>query len=138
MSRDIKDRDDSAVVLMVQVLAIILVFAVPTIVLTLALPKYSSWIVLGGIYLLFATAALFAGVGWRDPNYTLRAKIYTLLVLAATIFYVPTSRLISDFDWEFTDFVNAVSIRSACLLSPFIIGLILSRVMRKYTTPSGK
>lgn len=138
MPRDNKDRDDSAAVLTVQVLAIVFVFAVPTIVLAIALPEYSSWIVLCGTYLLFATAALFAGIGWREPNYTLRAKICTLLVLAATIFYVPTSRLISDFDWEFTDFLNAVATRSAYLLSPFIIGLILSRVMRKYTTPSGK
>jgi hypothetical protein len=138
MFRDTKDRNDSAAVLTVQVLAIVFVFAVPTIVLALALPKYSSWIVLGGTYLLFATAALFAGIGWREPNYTLRAKIYTLLVLVATIFYVPTSRLISDFDWEFTDFLDAAAIRSAYLLSPFVIGLILSRVMRKYTTPLDK
>ncbi|MCE5323299.1 hypothetical protein LLG46_08290 [bacterium] len=134
MFRDLKN--DDAVVLIVQVLAIILVFAVPTTVLALALPDHSSKIVLCGIYLLFATVALFAGAGWREPNYSVRAKIYTLLVLAATIFYVPTSRLITDFDWDFIDFINSVGIRSAYLLSPFLVGLILSYVMRKYT--SGK
>lgn len=133
MSRGLNNSDDGAAVLFIQVAAIVLVFAVPTAVLALVLPDYSSWIILGGTYLLFAVAALFAGIGWKDPNYSLRARIYTLLVLAGTILAVPTSRFFSDFDWEIGDFFHAVAMRSACLLSPFLIGLIFSRVMRRYT-----
>lgn len=138
MSRNLRENDDGAAVLIVQVLAIVLVFAVPTAVLALALPDYSSWIILCGTYLLFATAALFAGIGWRDPNYTPRARAYTLVVLAGTILVVPISRLISDEFWELSDFFYTIFIRCASLLSPFIIGLVLSRVMNKYTIPSGK
>jgi hypothetical protein len=138
MSRDVKNNDDGAAVLFIQVAAIVLVFAVPTAVLALVLPDYSSWIILGGTYLLFATAALFAGIGWQDPNYTTRARIYTLLVFAGTILAVPTSRFYSDFDWEIGDFLHAIALRSAYLLSPFFVGLIFSRIMRKYTAPSDK
>ncbi|MCE5315559.1 MAG: hypothetical protein ABFD49_02515 [Armatimonadota bacterium] len=138
MSQDSKSGDDRTIVLGVQVLAILVVFAVPTAVLALALPDYSSWIVIGGTYLLFATAALFAGIGWRDSNYSPRARICTLLILAATILVAPTLRWISGEYWEFTYFLYVVAMRSASLLSPFIIGLILSRVMSRYTTPPDK
>ncbi|MHB9035687.1 MAG: hypothetical protein ACYC64_03410 [Armatimonadota bacterium] len=138
MSQNLRESDDSAAVLIVQVLAIVLVFAVPTAVLALALPDYSSWIIVCGTYLLFATAALFAGIGWRDPNYTPRARAYTLVVIAGTILVMPISRLISDEFWELSDFLYTIFIRSASLLSPFLIGLVLSGVMKKYTTPPGK
>ncbi|MCE5200406.1 MAG: hypothetical protein ABFD54_01060 [Armatimonadota bacterium] len=130
--------NDSLAVLMLQLFVIILIFAVPTVILAMALPKYASWIILGGTYLLFALAALFAGIGWREPAYSLHARIYTLLVFAFTILAMPVYHLVNGDYWDFDDFVQGVLVRGAVVLTPFVAGLIGSWMMRRYVTPSGK
>lgn len=137
MAAETDERNESTIVLIVQLVAILLIFAVPVAILVLVLPQYAQSIVLVAVYVLFGIAALFAGVGWREPSYGPAARAYTKWVFIFTIAAVALSRWTADPDQEISDFLTGVLIRALILVLPFFLGRFIDRQMEKYSKLRG-
>ncbi|MCL5104946.1 MAG: hypothetical protein M1133_12645 [Armatimonadetes bacterium] len=135
MPGETDERNESTIVLIVQLAAILLVFAVPVTVLALAIPQHAQTIILIAVYTLFGIAALFAGIGWREPSYGETARSYTKWVFVFTITAVAASRWLADPDQEIPDYVVGVVIRALILLLPFFLGRFIDREMQKHSKP---
>ena len=138
MPGETDERNESTIVLIVQLVAILLVFAVPVVILALAIPQYAQTIVLIAVYVLFGIAALFAGVGWNEPSYGPTARAYTKWVFVFTIVAVAVSRWTAIPDQEISDYVIGVVIRALILVMPFFLGRFIDRQMQRYSMPQGK
>ena len=138
MAGQADERNESTIVLIVQLIAILLVFAVPVVILTLALPQYAQAIVLVAAYALFGIAALFAGIGWREPSYGPTARAYTKWVFVFTIAAVALSRWTADPEQEIPDFVLSVLVRALILVLPFFLGRFIDWQMEKFSKPRVK
>ena len=138
MPGETDERNESTIVLIVQLVAILLIFAVPVTVLALALPQYAQIIVLVSVYALFGIAALFAGVGWREPSYGPTARAYTKWVFIFTIAAVAVSRWTADPEQEIPGYVVGIVVRALILVLPFFLGRFIDHQMERYSKPKGK
>lgn len=133
------EPEDNAIVVIVQILALLIAFAVPVGLLLLVFPDHSRRIVLVSVYGFFAISALFAGVGWTDPNYSLAGKFYTKWIIVFTVIAMAVSKWYSaPPEQEVSDWAVAVLIRTAILVLPFFVGRFISSQVTNASQPKAK
>lgn len=134
MTNHEEQQRDNTLVIIAQIAALLLVFAVPVTALLLIFPDHTTIIALISVYAIFAIAALFAGIGWQEPTYTRQAKIYTVLIIALTVAAVATSRWqsYSDHGMKWTLDVLA---RTSFLVIPFFLGRFIKNQVHKVSKP---
>ena len=134
-----EEPKENAIVVIVQILALLIAFAVPVGLLLLIFPDHTRKIVLVAVYTVFAISALFAGVGWTDPNYSPTGKFYTKWIIALTVVAMAASKWYSaPPEQEVSDWAVAVLIRAAILVLPFFVGRFISSQVTKASKPRTK
>jgi len=134
-----EEPNENLIVIIFQVLAMLIAFAVPVGLLLLIFPDHTRRIVLVSVYGIFAISALFAGIGWTDANYSPSAKFYTKGIIAFTVIAMAASKWYSaPPEQEVSDWAVAVLIRAAILVLPFFIGRFISSQVTKASKPPAR
>jgi len=120
-----EEEGGSLLVVTAQLLAYLLVFAVPAAILWLVLPDYRAIVIQLAAYLVFAVSAISAGAGWHHPSYTVTIRSFTWFVFLAVIFTAPTIAYMDGDIEEFGDFAVWVAERAGFVLAPFFLGRLL-------------
>ncbi len=134
-----EESNENVIVIIAQVLALLIAYAVPVGLLLLIFPDHTRKIILIAVYALFAISALFAGVGWSDPNYSSEAKFYTRWIIVLTVIAMAASKWYSaPPEQEVMDWAVGVLMRAAILVLPFFIGRFIGNQVTKASKPRAK
>lgn len=121
------EKSENAAVITIQILAFLLVFAVPVGLLLLFFPQRAETIIMVAVYALFGISALFAGVGWNEPAFGSAAKSYTKWIIAFTVVAMAVSRWYAFPEQDETEWVWDVLSRAAVLILPLFLGKFISK-----------
>lgn len=132
------EKSENAAILTIQILAFLLVFAVPVGLLLLLFPKHTEAIIMISVYTLFGISALFAGVGWNEPAFGPEAKSYTKWIIAFTVVAMAVSRWFSFPEQDEVEWALGILPRAAVLILPFFLGKFISNQIYHASKPKKK